>query len=291
MTLDLRDRVLLVGATGSVGSMIFKCWEDRGENFELVPQVRSTKGLLNEVVWDPFEGSDNLARDISKHRTIKTMVILAGITPGSEKPLSLNSEIVEACLFAAFKVGIKRILVASSSAVYGINDGTPFRENSKTVPQNAYGKAKLKMETICHQWAQKGLNVCCLRIGNVAGADALMKNFETKKLNSPLKIDIFQDGKGPLRSYIGPFTMYKVLKKLSLSNNALPRILNLAAPIPMRMEDIANAAGHEWIARSCLDSGIQRITLDCSLISKLYKFTKKDSSPEEIIRQWEEQTR
>ncbi len=282
---DLENCVLLVGATGRVGSMLLKCQSNGTENISLVPQTRTPK-FLNEVIWDPLKGPENLMRETAESFSVKSMIILAGATPGSGKPMSLNVDIVSACLAAASKSGFKRILVASSSAIYGASNGIPFTEDAKPRPQNEYGEAKLQMEKCCEPWRKRGLEICCMRIGNVAGADALMGNFSANRLFSPLTIDLFEDGRGPIRSYIGPRTMYEVLQTLCLMKNAPPDILNLAAPVPVRMEDIADAAGQNWVGVSKKDNGSQNITLDCSVLSQLHDFDEIDSSPEELVHQW-----
>jgi nucleoside-diphosphate-sugar epimerase len=89
--------------------------------------------------------------------------------------LALNTQLGLAAVAAAAQLEIQRVLLASSSAVYGTHSDAPFTETDPLVPVNDYGRAKQVMEQICHARAHAtGVALCCLRIGNVAGADALL---------------------------------------------------------------------------------------------------------------------
>ena len=56
----------------------------------------------------------------------------------------------------AISMGCKKIIYASSAAVYG-NTPPPHRESGPTDPLNAYGKSKKHLEEIAHQFDDKSL--------------------------------------------------------------------------------------------------------------------------------------
>lgn len=277
-------RVLLIGASGRVGRMVLHHWRRLPPKVHLTPQYRQpvAHGCL---VWDPLTGPEAL---VGTTERFDAMVVLAGATPGLGRDLSANKTLADACLTAALKAGISRVLLASSSAVYGAGHGAPFSEQVPCLPVNDYGLAKLEMEQACARWRQSGLEVCCLRIGNVAGADALLLNIATSAPEAAIELDAFSDGYGPIRSYIGARTMASVLQSLCLHTSRLPPVLNLAAPAPISMDALADAARHPRILRAAPDHAHQYITLDCSLLSSLHEFDAADSQPEEMIRQWKD---
>ncbi|AHM03752.1 hypothetical protein roselon_01364 [Roseibacterium elongatum DSM 19469] len=215
-------------------------------------------------------------------------ICLAGVTPGPGADLSLNTGLAEAALTAAHRAGIGRVLVASSSAVYGAGDGTPFSETARTDPVNAYGAAKLDMERACAPWRDKGVEVCCLRIGNVAGADALLLNVARSAPDQPLVIDRFADGRGPVRSYIGARSMADVLLTLATTPRDLPEVLNVAAPGHVWMEDLARAAGHPFDFRDAPPTAYQSITLACARLAALHDFAPDAADPAALVTQWKE---
>ncbi len=173
------------------------------------------------------------------------MVALAGVVPGPGRDLSLNRTIAEATLDAAAQAGITRVLLASSSAVYGA--GEAMAEDAPPAPVNAYGVAKREMEAACAPWRARGMEICCLRIGNVAGADALLLNVVERR--GAIVIDRIADGGGPVRSYIGPASLAAVLATLCRHAGPLPDMLNIAAPQPVAMTALAQAAGARYETR------------------------------------------
>ncbi|GAB5447988.1 MAG: NAD(P)-dependent oxidoreductase [Gymnodinialimonas sp.] len=216
------------------------------------------------------------------------IICLAGVTPGPGADLSQNARLAEVVLEAAHQAGIPRVILASSSAVYGAGDGTPFAETDATAPVNAYGEAKIAMEAACTPWRTAGLEVCCLRIGNVAGADALLLNVARAQDGAPLAIDCFEDGRGPVRSYIGAGTLARVLADLATHPAPLPPILNVAEPGFVFMEDLARAADHPFAYRPAQKGAFQRITLECSRLEALHAFDPAPADAARMVEQWKE---
>lgn len=287
---DMMRPVLLVGASGRVGRMVLHHWSRTPDALRLVPQYRGIPAPPG-LNWDPLQSSDSLMRASDSVGGFGAMIVLAGVTPGSGRPLSLNSDLAEACLRAAGRAGIGRVLMASSSAVYGAGSGVALCERAPCAPVNAYGAAKLAMERACTPWREVGLEVCALRIGNVAGADALMCNIAGAEAGTEASavvgIDIFADGTGPQRSYIGPRSLARVLYSLCRHPAPLPPVLNVAAPSPVRMSALAEAAGHPWRPRPAPPKALHRITLDCRALAALHAFAPEESRPDEMVRQWQ----
>jgi UDP-glucose 4-epimerase len=202
------------------------------------------------------------------------MIVLAGAVRGD---LGLNAQLANTCLQAAEAGGVNHVLLASSSAVYGL--GENLTESAPTQPVNDYGRAKLAAEAVADHYRAQGLNVTSLRIGNVAGADALLAGIQPDR---QVKIDQFPDGKGPLRSYIGPQTLARLLA--SLLAQPTPPVLNIAVPQPVYMADLATAAGADWAYQPAPTTAYQRITLDCALVSRLYSFPAITAA--DMVAEW-----
>lgn len=280
-----RRRILLVGASGRVGRMVLSHWQQLPNAPQIVAQYRDAivPGCL---VWDPLMGPQTLLDAVAQGGGFHAMIMLAGVTPGPDRCLEMNRSLAQATLSAAENAGIPRVLLASSSAVYGPGDGTPLSEEASCNPANDYGRAKLDMEQACKPWRDRGMDVCCLRIGNVAGADALLLNVAKASPGQSVEIDTFMDGHGPLRSYIGPRTMASVLHRLCFHSEHLPPVLNVAAPKPIYMEQLADAAGQPWVGRNCSGRQRQNITLNCEALAGIYAFQANDSDPAGMVAQW-----
>lgn len=283
-------RWLFTGAGGRVGRMLWRHWQQEPPSADLIRQTRNAardfshdtgKDGDNILVWDPL--SQALPAETGR---IDCVVAYAGITPAYGMDLGLNAALAEASLSAAFEAGASRVLLTSSSAIYGVPPGDAgIREDDTPHPVNDYGRSKLMMEAVCDPWRERGLEICCLRIGNVAGADVLLLNGLAAS-RAPLRIDRFSDGAGPLRSYIGPATLARVTAALASNEGSLPPSLNIGAPGAVAMSDLATAAGFPWVWQDAPPSAHQRITLDLSRLEALYSFAPKDSDPREMIAQW-----
>jgi len=285
MTERAQTSILLTGASGRVGRMLCACWSGAVPDLALIPQYRrdAPKGAL---AWDPLAGPGALLAHVAAAGRPLAIVALAGVTPGAGRDLGLNRRLAEATFDAAARAGVGRVLLASSSAVYGAGDGTPFAEEAPCAPVNAYGTAKQEMEAACTRWRARGLDICALRIGNVSGADALLVNVARAGAGGAVVIDRFADGGGPLRSYIGPVTLAAVLATLARHHGPLPEALNIAAPEPVTMAALARAAGARVETRPAPPGAHQCITLDCRRLAALHRFAASDSTAEEMVRQW-----
>lgn len=275
-------RWLFTGSGGRVGTMLWRHWQEEPPPAELLRQTRKpSQEDAKSLLWDPL--AQPLPADAGN---IDCLIAYAGITPTYGTDLGLNWLLAEASLRAAFEAGAGRVILTSSSAVYGTPvDSAALREEAVPQPINDYGRSKLAMEAVCDAWRARGLEICCLRIGNVAGADVLLLNGLAAK-GQPLRIDRFADGRGPLRSYIGPATLARVTAALAAHRGPLPPILNIAVPKPVSMVDLAGAAGFDWQWQDAPASAHQRITLDVSRLQTLYSFALIDSDPLEMVRQW-----
>ncbi len=285
------EQIILIGSSGRVGKMVGAAWRTSNYRWRNAPfQVRGRDKAISasQIVWEVDAGVEPLMRWIDSYDGISAFVVLAGTTPATGSDMDENIHIATRYLDAALAASVPRVLLASSSAVYGAGDGASFSETAACHPGNAYGVSKRKMEQAAAPYKDSGLDVCCLRIGNVAGADAMLLNAATATPQQPIQIDQFPDGKGPLRSYIGPTVFADCIGQLATNTDPLPFLLNVAAPEPVHMEHLAEAASLPWVYRDAPDSAIQNITLDCQALSKLVKLPLNAADPKGISLDWRE---
>lgn len=243
--------VLLVGAAGRVGSMVAHHRAEGAGALPIVTQFRYGPAQPDRLVWDPLNG------------------------PG-------------ACLVAPSRAGISRVLFASFSAVYDAGRSQPLAKTDACNTVNAFGTAKLEMGLACAPWRERGMDLCMLRLGNVAGADTLLLKLAKSADGRAIEIDIFNEGRGPVRSYIGAKALVSVLLSLCIYPDTLADILKIGTPEPISMDALADAAHHPWTPRVPKGSALQNISLDCNRLASLHPFQQRDSRPEETVRQWKE---
>jgi nucleoside-diphosphate-sugar epimerase len=91
-------------------------------------------------------------------------------------------------MIAAQKLGIKRVIQISSTAVYGIPDRHPLLETDRLIGVGPYGIAKIKAEKVCAQFRDEGMVVPIIRPKSFIGPERLWAFV--------LLYDWAQDGRG-----------------------------------------------------------------------------------------------
>ena len=263
--------IVVLGATGRIGQALRIVWREDFPELETVWSGRRAAEGVDAVV-DPVGNSEGLRRLISKAEVVLS---LAGPVPGAADNMAAHAGIAEAILASA---GNARVLLMSSAAIYG-RMVPPLTEEGPVVPESAYGRAKLEME----QAATGRLGVSCLRLGNVAGADALLGKVGTEEV----RLDTWPDGATPVRSYIGPVTLARVLAALCILPE-LPPVLNLAAPQPVSMAALLDAAGIGWKPVPAPPGAIRDVVLDTGRLERLVDFLPEASDPATMVAEWQQ---
>lgn len=260
----------LIGSTGRVGAMVARAWSQSTHPWHTAPvQTRRMDQPATDrhIPWDiTAQGAAGLARWMDQFGPLQALVVLAGTTPATGQDMGDNVTLARHYVQAAQTLGIPRVLVASSSAIYGPGHGRPISETDPCAPINAYGQSKLDMEADLQTLTGMGTEICCLRIGNVLGADALLLNAAK---GGAVQIDQFADGHGPMRSYVAPGVLGHILGHLAVQDAPLPFVLNVAQPSPVYMEDLAKAAGLDWDTRPAPENALQNLTLSCERLCAL----------------------
>jgi nucleoside-diphosphate-sugar epimerase len=76
-------------------------------------------------------------------------------------------------LEAALAAGAKRFIHISSTAVYGIPDHHPLREDDRLEGVGPYGIAKIEAERLCEEYRAKGMTVSVIRPKSFVGPERL----------------------------------------------------------------------------------------------------------------------
>lgn len=201
----------------------------------------------------------------------------AGATHGASAPMTHNIEVAKRTLDAAQGA---RVFLFSSAAVYGALEG-PRPEDGPTAANSDYGAAKLGMEEMAARHPNPST---CLRLGNVAGADAILGGWM-----QGFRLDQFADGRTPRRSYIGPTKLAQVLARLSEIDD-LPPVLNVAAPGTVAMGDLLDAAGLGWSEKPATERTIAKVELNTGLLERMIPFDTPNCTAEGIVADWKNGT-
>ena len=76
-------------------------------------------------------------------------------------------------LQASLDLGVERMIMISSTAVYGVPDHHPLYETDEMIGVGPYGKAKIEAEQVCQEFRAKGMCVPIIRPKSFIGPERL----------------------------------------------------------------------------------------------------------------------
>ena len=164
--------------------------QDLGQPFEFVPGDLCDAGALVELF------------SAVRFDQVIHLAARAGVRPSLEQPAlyqRVNVEGTVNVLEAARRNAVKKITIASSSSVYGVNASVPFRESDPIFsPVSPYAASKLACEALGHTWHHVyGMDVAMLRFFTVYGPrqrpDLAIHKF-TRLIDAGRPIPVFGDG-------------------------------------------------------------------------------------------------
>ncbi|MBA2294661.1 MAG: NAD-dependent epimerase/dehydratase family protein [Actinobacteria bacterium] len=86
---------------------------------------------------------------------------------------SVNVEGTAVTMAAALEAGVRRVVLVSSTAVYGVPERHPIYEDDPLVGVGHYGASKIDAERLCLAFAQRGLETVIVRPKTFVGPERL----------------------------------------------------------------------------------------------------------------------
>jgi dTDP-4-dehydrorhamnose reductase len=246
---------LIMGASSRLGRALARVWPDEAP----APLWQTRDGAGGTLAWDILDAPPP---DLP---AVTGVIVLAGVTHGSAADLAANISLAQAGANLGRRLGVP-VLVASTQAVYGAGQGR-LREDALLSPTSDYGRAKREME-----YAVTAPHVTCLRIGNVAGCDALA----AAMARGVVTLDRFSDGQGPRRAMLGPRDLAQVMNAL-LAAPVRPAVLNVARPGLVAMADILAAAGVPFDWRPAGPEALPTLALDVARLQNICPLPPADA--------------
>lgn len=176
-------KILVTGAAGFIGShttdlllaeghMVLGVDNFRsGHRCNLAPALASPAFRLEEADVSAAGVLDEMAAAFRPEAIIHLAALVSVQESIQDPELNhrLNITATERVAAAALASGVKRIMFASSAAIYGDTTDLPIREETEKAPISPYGFAKLHSEGLLLGLADRGVTVRCHRYFNVFG--------------------------------------------------------------------------------------------------------------------------
>lgn len=170
-------RALVTGGAGFIGSHLVDALVDQGADVVVVDNLAA--GLLDnvspraELVEGDVADPELMAKAIVGCEVVFHQAALGSVARSVARPLDTDRTNVHGTLTvldAARQEGVRRMVLASSSSVYGGAKQTPTPEDVPLTPRSPYAVSKLTGEHYARvAWELHGLETVCLRYFNVFG--------------------------------------------------------------------------------------------------------------------------
>jgi nucleoside-diphosphate-sugar epimerase len=198
---------LVTGGAGFIGSHIVEELVNLGENVRVL--VNFSTGRRENIL--PFLDKIELMEgDIRSYHIVRQAVegidfvlhqaALPSVPRSIKDPITTNEVNVVGTLHildAAKCAGVKRVIYASSSSIYGNSEELPKREDMPSNPLSPYANSKLAGENYCKIFTSiYGLETVCLRYFNVFGPRQDPNSQYSAVI--PRFIQLIKEGKRPI---------------------------------------------------------------------------------------------
>jgi len=173
-------RALVTGGAGFIGSNLVRALLERGDSVRILDNFST--GLRDNLAGleDDVEVVEGELRSYERvHNATRGVEVvfhqgaLPSVPRSIQDPLTTNAVNVEGTLnvlLAARDEGVRRVVFASSSSVYGNTPPLPQREDAAPNPIAPYGVAKLAAERYCSTFSRVySIETVALRYFNVFG--------------------------------------------------------------------------------------------------------------------------
>lgn len=170
-------KYLVTGGAGFIGSHLVEELLRRGESVRVADNFSSGKRENVPQGVDVFDGdiADEAfaARAVAGCDYVLHQAAIPSVPRSVAEPLATNRANVDgtlAVLVAARDAGVKRVVFAGSSSVYGNSAVLPKREDMRPAPMTPYALQKLVAEQYCQMFSELyGLETVTTRYFNVFG--------------------------------------------------------------------------------------------------------------------------
>ena len=251
---------LVTGGAGFIGSHIVRTLLERGAKVRVLDNFSTGKrenlaGLVEQFNGSRFEVLEGDLRDSGVvQEAVRNVDIVfheaafVSVPESMEKPqvcFDVNVAATAGLFDASREAGVRRVVVASSAAVYGESDALPLKETTPTQSLSPYAASKRTDEIYAQLYTQAfGLDVVSLRYFNVYGPRqrpdsmyAAAVPIFVRRLLDGKPVTVFGDG-GQTRDLINVRDVVRANLVASEHPNAPGQVFNVCTGEETRLLDL-----------------------------------------------------
>ena len=281
-------RFLITGGSGFLGTALsnrlarqghfVRVLDDlsNGDPSRLLPEIEFTQGDINDkpLLWTLLQEIDCVY-----HLAARVSVPESQLFPRDYNHVNVGGTVT--LMEAIRDTKVRRVVLASSGAVYGEQETIPYKESAEVHPRSPYAVSKLASEYYVRTiGAQCGVEAVCLRIFNAYGPGQRVPPFHPPVVPNFLKhaltngsIVIHSDG-SQTRDYVFVDDVVNAMVTSATASGVDQQIINIGSGVETSVRELARlvvqATGTkpEEIYNPLKYGGADRM---CADISKAYE--------------------
>ena len=252
-------KALVTGGGGFIGSNLVRALLDRGDDVRVLDNFSTGNranldGLDVEILEGELRSYERVHNAVRGREVVYHLGALGSVPRSVQDPLTSSAVNVEGTLnvlLAARDEGVRRVVFASSSSVYGTQAHLPMDESLPADPISPYGVAKLAAERHCVSFSRvyESFETVVLRYFNVFGPRqspfsqyAAMVPLFITAVAAGEPVTIFGDGEQS-RDFTFVANVVDATIRAAHADGANGRIFNVAAGSPATVGVVADTIG------------------------------------------------
>lgn len=163
-------RVLVTGGSGYLGETFIEKLLLRGDDVRVMDIVdNADRPAEVEFVRGDIRDGASVKRALEGVQIVHHAVAQVPLAKDKKKFWSVNVDGTRTLLDAALAARVAKVILVSSSAIYGVPPRNPVGMSVQPNPREAYGTAKLEGERVAQRYIARGLDVSIVRPRTVLG--------------------------------------------------------------------------------------------------------------------------
>ncbi len=256
----MQKRVIITGGAGFIGSHTAEEFLANGYEVIIIDNLRTgskenLKGIADKIEFVEGDIRDEalLAKTFKKDDVVVHLAAFVSVpesikNPGESHDINVNG--TNAVYITANTTGVKRVITASSAAVYGNSENVPINESHPLKPLSPYALHKCIDEEYGKLYSEtlsSGPSYIFTRFFNVYGPRQSAKGgyaaaipIFTEKIKAGESATIFGDGSA-VRDFVYVKDIARALRlaaEYELSDNKKIEIFNIATGKPVTMMEV-----------------------------------------------------
>jgi nucleoside-diphosphate-sugar epimerase len=163
-------RTLVTGGSGYFGEIVVSRLLERGDSVKILDRVQNDDRPPDvELIRGDVRDRDIVERAMRGADIVHHNVAQVPLAKHRDEFWSVNVEGTRHVLEAALRASVRKVILVSSSAVYGVPPQNPVTRRTEPHPGEAYGQAKLAGEDLAREFVSRGLDVSIVRPRTILG--------------------------------------------------------------------------------------------------------------------------